>query len=100
MSSASVTRTQAELLQTDDARHAEVSCCVPASEPAEPTQEAAMEEEDGDSHTEMRPPTALWPQHRRRSKSDTFGFRSKVLHRLRLARSGKNNQERLAPFPQ
>lgn len=54
-----------------------------------------MEEEDGDGHPEMRPLAALGPQHRSRSKSDTFGFRSRVLHRLRLARSGKNKQDRL-----
>ncbi|XP_056903814.1 phosphatase and actin regulator 2 isoform X4 [Takifugu flavidus] len=50
------------------------------------TEEATMEEEDGDNHPKMRNPP-LWPQRRRRSKSDTFGFRSNVLCRLRLARS-------------
>lgn len=63
-----------------------------------------MEEEDGDSHPRMRALAPLWPHLRSRSKSDTFGFRSKVLYRLRLARSGKNNQERLrgenTPFSQ
>lgn len=63
-----------------------------------------MEEADGDSHPEMRALLRLWPEHRSRSKSDTLGFRSKVLHRLRLARSGKNKQERLrekkTPFSQ
>lgn len=55
------------------------------------TEVATMEEEDGDNHPKIRNPPQLWPQRRRRSKSDTFGFRSNVLCRLRLARSGKRS---------
>lgn len=58
----------------------------------EVTEEATMEKEDGDNHPKMRNPPPLCPQRRRRSKSDTFGFRSNVLCRLRLARSGKNRK--------
>lgn len=53
-----------------------------------------MEEEDEDSVGNMRPLAPLGPQHRSRSKSDTFGFRSKVLQRLRLARSGKKKKKK------
>nr|XP_046257584.1 phosphatase and actin regulator 2 isoform X4 [Scatophagus argus] len=45
------------------------------------------EEEEGDTHREMRPFTLLWPLPRSRSKSDTSGFRSRVLFRLRGSRS-------------
>ncbi|XP_056251259.1 phosphatase and actin regulator 2 isoform X6 [Seriola aureovittata] len=50
------------------------------------TEEATMEEE-GDTYTEMRHFTQLWPLPRFRSHSDTYGFRSRVLFRLRGARS-------------
>ncbi|KAI3363348.1 hypothetical protein L3Q82_011973, partial [Scortum barcoo] len=50
------------------------------------TEEATMEEE-GDTHHEMRHFPPLWPLSRTRSKSDTSGFRSRVLFRLRGARS-------------
>lgn len=53
-----------------------------------------MEEEDEDSYPEMRALTPRWLHHRSRSKSDTFGFRSRVLHRLRLARSGKSRRDK------
>ncbi|XP_070833678.1 phosphatase and actin regulator 2 isoform X4 [Chaetodon trifascialis] len=44
-------------------------------------------EDEGDTHTEMRHFPLLWPLPRSRSKSDTSGFRSRVLCRLRGARS-------------
>ncbi|XP_051275876.1 phosphatase and actin regulator 2 isoform X4 [Dicentrarchus labrax] len=44
-------------------------------------------EEEGDTHKEMRHFPLLWPLPRSRSKSDTSGFRSRVLFRLRGARS-------------
>ncbi|XP_044069265.1 phosphatase and actin regulator 2 isoform X4 [Siniperca chuatsi] len=50
------------------------------------TEETTMEEE-GDTHPEMRHFPSLWPLPRSRSKSDTSGFRSRVLFRLRGARS-------------
>lgn len=81
--------------------HAGVSCSIISREYTELTEEATMEtdltevatmeEEDGDNHPKIRNPPQLWPQRRRRSKSDTFGFRSNVLCRLRLARSGKRS---------
>ncbi|XP_030012174.1 phosphatase and actin regulator 2 isoform X1 [Sphaeramia orbicularis] len=46
-----------------------------------------MEEEEGDTHREMRHFPLLWPLPRFRSHSDTSGFRSRVLFRLRGARS-------------
>ncbi|KAM4729329.1 phosphatase and actin regulator 2 [Anableps anableps] len=46
-----------------------------------------MEDEDGDTHPEMRRFTQLLPFPRHRSQSDTSGFRSRVLFRLRGARS-------------
>lgn len=46
-----------------------------------------MEEEEGDTYPEMRPFPVLWPLPRFRSHSDTSGFRSRVLFRLRGARS-------------
>uniref|UniRef100_UPI0037E7029E phosphatase and actin regulator 2 n=1 Tax=Semicossyphus pulcher TaxID=241346 RepID=UPI0037E7029E len=46
-----------------------------------------MEEEEGDTHREMKFFSQLWPLPRRRSHSDTSGFRSRVLCRLRGARS-------------
>ncbi|KAM9344533.1 phosphatase and actin regulator 2 [Symphorus nematophorus] len=45
------------------------------------------EEEEEDTHPEMRHFPLLWPLARSRSKSDTSGFRSRVLFRLRGARS-------------
>lgn len=103
MSVASFTHAQLQLLQTiDDALHAGVSCSLISREYTELTEEATMdteltgeatmEEGDGDNYPKMRNPPPLWPQRRRRSKSDTFGFRSNVLCRLRLARSGKNRK--------
>uniref|UniRef100_A0A7N6AWB0 Phosphatase and actin regulator n=1 Tax=Anabas testudineus TaxID=64144 RepID=A0A7N6AWB0_ANATE len=50
------------------------------------TEEATMEDE-GDTHGEMRHFPLLWPLPRFRSHSDTSGFRSRVLLRLRGARS-------------
>lgn len=59
-----------------------------------------MEEEDGAADGRRRAPTARGPRHRRRYKSDTFGFRSKVLQRLRLARSGRTRANTPLPdFP-
>lgn len=49
-----------------------------------------MEEGDGDAVSGMRDAAPPWPRVRTRSRSHTFGFRSRVLCRLRLARSGKN----------
>ncbi len=54
------------------------------------TEEATMEEE-GDTHHEMKHFPPLWPLFRTRSKSDTSGFRSRVLFRLRGACSGRIN---------
>lgn len=51
-----------------------------------PTEETTMDEEE-DTHPEMRHFPMLWPLPRCRSKSDTSGFRSRVLCRLRGARS-------------
>ncbi|XP_041645079.1 phosphatase and actin regulator 2 isoform X4 [Cheilinus undulatus] len=45
------------------------------------------EEEEGDTYREMKHFPQLWPLPRRRSHSDTSGFRSRVLFRLRGARS-------------
>lgn len=47
-----------------------------------------MEEEEGDTYTEMKPFPLLWPVPRSRSKSDTSGFRARVMCKLRGARSG------------
>ncbi|XP_070772319.1 phosphatase and actin regulator 2 isoform X2 [Enoplosus armatus] len=44
-------------------------------------------EEQGDTYPELRHFLSLWPLPRSRSKSDTSGFRSRVLFRLRGARS-------------
>ncbi|XP_047458998.1 phosphatase and actin regulator 2 isoform X4 [Mugil cephalus] len=44
-------------------------------------------EEEGDTYPELRPFSQLWPLPRLRSHSDTSGFRSRVLFRLRGARS-------------
>ncbi|XP_031732835.1 phosphatase and actin regulator 2 isoform X4 [Anarrhichthys ocellatus] len=46
-----------------------------------------MEEEEGDSHSEMKHFSLPWPLPRVRSLSDTSGFRSRVLFRLRGSRS-------------
>ncbi|XP_028460114.1 phosphatase and actin regulator 2 isoform X4 [Perca flavescens] len=46
-----------------------------------------MEEEEGDSHPEMKHFSLPWPYPRFRSHSDTSGFRSRMLFRLRGARS-------------
>ncbi|XP_032408928.1 phosphatase and actin regulator 2 isoform X6 [Xiphophorus hellerii] len=46
-----------------------------------------MEDEEGDTYPEMRRFTQLLPFPRHRSQSDTSGFRSRVLFRLRGARS-------------
>ncbi|XP_014893726.1 phosphatase and actin regulator 2 isoform X5 [Poecilia latipinna] len=46
-----------------------------------------MEDEEGDTYPEMRRFTQLLPFPRYRSQSDTSGFRSRVLFRLRGARS-------------
>lgn len=67
--------------------------CEPLS-----TEDATMDEEKeevGDAHTEMRRFPLLWPLPRSRSKSDTSGFRAKVLCRLRGARSGMINRNEL-----
>ncbi|XP_041865546.1 phosphatase and actin regulator 2 isoform X4 [Melanotaenia boesemani] len=48
---------------------------------------AGMEEEEGDTYVETRRFLQLWPLPRLRSHSDTSGFRSRVLFRLRGARS-------------
>ncbi|KAK1905840.1 Phosphatase and actin regulator 2 [Dissostichus eleginoides] len=45
-------------------------------------------EEEGDTHPEMKHFSVPWPLPRIRSLSDTSGFRSRVLFRLRGARSG------------
>ncbi|KAK2824471.1 hypothetical protein Q5P01_021646 [Channa striata] len=50
------------------------------------TEETTMEDE-GDTHAELRHFPALWPLPRLRSHSDSSGFRSRVLLRLRGARS-------------
>ncbi|XP_034008466.1 phosphatase and actin regulator 2 isoform X1 [Trematomus bernacchii] len=44
-------------------------------------------EEEGDTHPEMKHFSVPWPLPRLRSRSDTSGFRSRVLFRLRGARS-------------
>ncbi|XP_031164193.1 phosphatase and actin regulator 2 isoform X5 [Sander lucioperca] len=46
-----------------------------------------MEEEEGDTHPEMKHFALPWPHPRFRSHSDTSGFRSRMLFRLRGARS-------------
>ncbi|XP_023183411.1 phosphatase and actin regulator 2 isoform X6 [Xiphophorus maculatus] len=46
-----------------------------------------MEDEEGDTYPEMKRFTQLLPFPRHRSQSDTSGFRSRVLFRLRGARS-------------
>ncbi|XP_034754910.1 phosphatase and actin regulator 2 isoform X3 [Etheostoma cragini] len=44
-----------------------------------------MEEEEGDTHLQMKPFSLPWPYPRFRSHSDTSGFRSRMLFRLRGA---------------
>ena len=51
------------------------------------TEDATMKEEDGDLYPETKR-FSLWPLPRFRSYSDVSGFRSRVLFRLRGARSG------------
>ncbi|KAM8858937.1 phosphatase and actin regulator 2 isoform 3-T4 [Spinachia spinachia] len=53
----------------------------------QPTEEAKMEEEDEDSHPEMKHLALPWPVPRLRSFSDACRFRSRVLFRLRGSRS-------------
>lgn len=52
-----------------------------------------MEEEEGDTHPEMKHFALPWPHPRFRSHSDTSGFRSRMLFRLRGARSGRINHK-------
>ncbi|TNN79527.1 hypothetical protein EYF80_010344 [Liparis tanakae] len=51
-------------------------------------------EEEEDSHPEMKHFTLPWPHPRLRSLSDTSGFRSRVLFRLRGARSGRDKKRK------
>lgn len=50
-----------------------------------------MEAEEGDTYPEIRSFPQLLPAARLRSHSDTSGFRSRVLYRLRGARSGRSD---------
>lgn len=54
-------------------------------------EEATMEDEEGDTYSEVRHFSQLVPAPRFRSHSDTSGFRSRVLFRLRGARSGTSD---------
>ncbi|XP_034093936.1 phosphatase and actin regulator 2 isoform X4 [Gymnodraco acuticeps] len=56
-------------------------------------------EEEGDTHPEMKHFSVPWPLPRFRSLSDTSGFRSRVLFRLRGARSVDGVGEILIPGP-
>lgn len=67
--------------------------CDPS--PGGMTEETTMEDE-ADTHGELRHFHLLWPLPRFRSQSDTSGFRSRVLLRLRGARSGRTSH---TPLP-
>lgn len=54
-------------------------------------EQATMEDEEGDTYPEVGHFSQLVPAPRFRSHSDTSGFRSRVLFRLRGARSGRSD---------
>ena len=53
-----------------------------------------MDEEAEDKYPELRQFPPLWPLFRSRSKSDTSGFRARVLCRLRGACSGRTHHQK------